>query len=142
MPGNSTTCRRERIIARAHQPSLSGASARHIKLGISMPARDIAEIAMHASGQLLITPAAPAQSDEMIYRAGAGVQWDSNALGFVAAESHRWQPVELVRHIARTVRAELGDDLRPTHATKWSGVPAQLRSEITHALAFQGKADA
>jgi hypothetical protein len=107
-----------------------------------MPARDIAEIAIHASGQLLIRPAAPAQSDEMIYRAGAGVQLDSNALGFVAAESHRWQPVKLVRHIARTVRAELGDDLRPTHATKWSGVPAQLRSEMTQALAFQGKADA
>jgi hypothetical protein len=107
-----------------------------------MPARDIAEIAMHGSGQLLVRLAAPAHSDEKIYRAGAGVQWDSNALGFVAAEPHRWQPVELVRHIARTVRAELGDDLRVTHATKWSGVPAQLRSEMTQALAFQGKADA
>lgn len=100
----------------------------------------VEEIAIDSSGRLLVRPEAADSSFQFIYRAANGLRWEAGVSAFVAAEPERWEPQELLTHIVRTVREELGGVLHLTEQTRWHNVSEQQRIELRGA--FEGEAGA
>jgi hypothetical protein len=90
----------------------------------------IKEIALDATGRLMVRPAYADSSFQFIYRAGNGLRWQPGSGSFVAAEPLRWNATELLPHILSTVRDELGVKLHLTAQTQWVNVPAELELEL------------
>jgi hypothetical protein len=90
----------------------------------------IREIALDATGRLMVRPSHADSSFQFIYRAGNGLRWEPSSGSFVAAEPLRWKAPELLPHILSTVRDELGVKLQLTAQTQWVNVPDELELEL------------
>ncbi len=71
---------------------------------------------------------------EYIYREANGLRWDSALRAIQAYEPQRWEPSELLRHVAATLRSAFGEDLQFREDTLWEGVPLQLQEQLRSAL--------
>ena len=90
----------------------------------------VREIAVDQSGRLLVKPESPSASFQYIYRAANGLRWDTAAGAFVAAEPNRWKSTELLAHLIRTVREELGAALCLTPSTSWANLSPEQQNEL------------
>jgi len=100
----------------------------------------VKEIAVDHAGHLLVRPETAGPDFQYVYRAGAGVQWDAKVGAFVAAEPHRWTAVELLPHIMRIVREELGISLTLTAQSRWANLTERQQAALRRAL--EGGTDA
>ena len=96
----------------------------------------VREIALDPTGRLMVHPSEAASSFQFIYRAGNGLRWEPGSSAFVAAEPERWEAPELLLHIVRTVREELGAALHLTAQTQWVNVSEHMELQLRKA--FEG----
>jgi hypothetical protein len=102
--------------------------------------RAISRFEIDASGRLLVRPLAVSDAIyEYIYREANGLRWDKEKHSFCAYEPACWEPEELLRHIAATVRGSFDEDLRITEQTTWVGVSPELQARLRQAMS-QGRA--
>jgi hypothetical protein len=95
----------------------------------------IARIAIDPQLGLVVAPQlALGARYEYIYRAGNGLRWNAEGMGFCAHEPKLWQIGELLCHIVATVAAEFGEDLQLTSRTTWEGVSQSQQAELFHAI--------
>ena len=94
----------------------------------------IASVDIDSAGSLFVRPKTD-QSYEYIYREGNGLRWDGNKRALHADEPARWEPTELLHHIATTLRESCDQALVFTDSTSWHGVPAELQNDLRNALA-------
>lgn len=76
------------------------------------------------SGELLL--GLEGQGDlgyQHVYRAAAGVYWDSLLNGFKSTRVKGWSCVQWVEQIVSTLEAELGVGVVLSEVVNWSGVP-------------------
>lgn len=93
----------------------------------------IDSLEIDAAGSLLVrTP--PDRSFEYIYREADGLRWDRQRHGFRAYEPARWEPVELLRHMAVTLRDCCDRELVFVGSTSWVGVSPDLRDALERTL--------
>ncbi|WP_237701399.1 hypothetical protein [Hylemonella gracilis] len=71
---------------------------------------------------------------EYIYRAANGLRWNPKHHAVCAYEPERWEPEELMQHIAATVVGELGERLHFTKQTSWHGISPDLQRKLLNAL--------
>ncbi|MGJ4748486.1 hypothetical protein ACQV5M_19150, partial [Leptospira sp. SA-E8] len=71
---------------------------------------------------------------EYIYREANGLRWNREHHAFCAYEPMRWEPEELLQHIAATVVGELGEQLHFTQQTSWHGISSELERKLRNAL--------
>jgi hypothetical protein len=107
-----------------------------------MKACEISEIAVDASGRLLVKPALQDAGYSLVYRSGKGLRWDALEKAFVASEPARWEQRELLEHILRNVQEEYGEQLVASGSTLWKNVPQELRTQLWTVLVRLGAADA
>lgn len=100
-----------------------------------MTLRPIAKVVLDTNLGLLVIP--KTESHEMyeyIYRAANGLRWNPEHHAFCAYEPKRWEPEELLQHIAATVVGELGEQLHFTQQTSWHGISPELERKLRNAL--------
>jgi len=94
---------------------------------------EVAEIAIHEDGRLLIHPSEADDSFKYVYRAAAEVGWDP-ALGcFVCPAPRDWSYLRWFQHARDTIRSELACHLAITDRTFWRNIGDALREEISSA---------
>jgi hypothetical protein len=97
--------------------------------------RAITQVEVDASGRLLVRPLAESDAVyEYIYREANGLRWDKEKHSFCAHEPSRWEPEELLRHIAATLRGCFDEYLHITEQTTWVGVSPELQVRLRQAL--------
>ena len=103
---------------------------------IDMKPRTVAKVIVDSKGRLFLVPdlEADATSYEYIYREANGLRWDRTTHAFHAYEPERWDHVELLHHIASTLRSAYDEDLRFTDKTVWEGIHDELRPRLRAAL--------
>lgn len=104
--------------------------------------RAITTIEIDPSGQLFVVlKTEGAQLYEFIYREAHGLNWHKSKCAIVAYEPARWQPDELLQHIATTLRMSFAEALRITASTQWMGVTPGLRHKL-EAILSEGQVHA
>ena len=104
-----------------------------------MTTRQISKVVLDPDLGLLVEPLVEGHGAyEYIYRVANGLRWNREHHAFCAYEPARWQPTELLQHIAATVAAELGEELQFTSHTSWQGVPSDLQGLLRQALRRAG----
>lgn len=93
----------------------------------------IDSLEMDSSGSLFVGPKTDG-SYEYIYREANGLRWDRQKRALHAYEPARWKPVELLQHIAVTLRDSCDEALVFTDSTSWFGVPAGLQDDLRKVL--------
>jgi hypothetical protein len=92
---------------------------------------DIAEVAVDASGRVVVTPAPSAQSDfSFIYRAAMEVTWIPETKSLVGGVPREWSKLRWFNNIVGAVLSEYGIKLVCTPSTRWTNVHEELRKEI------------
>lgn len=98
-----------------------------------MPDEVIAEIGVDDHGALYIRP--EQRSFPLIYRAGAGIGWDSERARLFGAVPEEWSYSRWFLRFVEAVAEEYGVRLRLTTSTDWTNLPEDLRSGIAALLA-------
>ena len=97
---------------------------------------NITEIRIDSSGRLLIHPALDAgQTFEFIYRAAVGVNWEPESNSLVAPPPKEWSYLDWYENVLPAVASEYRDQLILTSKTRWTNIPADLRSQIEESSA-------
>jgi hypothetical protein len=101
-----------------------------------MKTLDIARLVIDTTSGLLVHPNMDGRAPyEHIYREANGLRWADEKQALHAYEPSRWEPEELLSHIARTLRSCYEEELRFTEETEWEGVSPELRARLLHTLA-------
>ena len=88
----------------------------------------IQEIAIDASGRLLVRPAKTVF--EAIFRTASGVHWDAESASLHAPRPDEWGYLRWFEQISCAAASEYGIRLEVTPETLWSNVPDDVRREI------------
>jgi hypothetical protein len=100
-----------------------------------MNPRTVAKLYIDMTGQMFVFPKLePSETYEYIYREANGLRWHKDLRALHAYEPQRWEPAELLRHIAATLKAAYDEDLQIVEGTAWEGIPAELQAEICSVL--------
>jgi hypothetical protein len=100
-----------------------------------MDLRPVAKLYIDTTGQLFVLPELePGKTYEYIYREANGLRWHKGLRALHAYEPQRWEHVELLRHIAATLRTAYDEDLQIVENTAWEGVPAALQANLRSVL--------
>ena len=94
----------------------------------------IDSVEIDSSGALFIRSQTD-RSYEYIYREASGLRWDRQRRALHAYEPSRWEAVELLRHMAVTLRDCCDEELAFVGSTAWQGVPQDLQDDLQGALA-------
>ena len=101
-----------------------------------MNRRAVAKVLIDPAGHLFVVPELEfGATYEHIYREANGLRWHGDYRAIHAYEPERWEPLELMRHIASTLRETYDEELRLTSDTKWEGVPLELQARLRSTLA-------
>ena len=101
-----------------------------------MKRRAVVKVLIDPTGQLFVLPQLePGATYEHIYREANGLRWDSHHRALHAYEPRRWEPDELLQHIAATLCSAYGEYLQFTEHTIWEGVPQELQATLRATLA-------
>jgi hypothetical protein len=100
-----------------------------------MNPRLVAKLYIDTTGQLFVLPKIePSESYEYIYREANGLRWHKGLQALQAYEPQRWEPVELLSHIAATLKTAYDEELQIVEGTAWEGVPKELQAKLRSAL--------
>jgi hypothetical protein len=100
-----------------------------------MNPRPVAKLYIDTTGQMFVLPKLErGETYEYIYREANGLRWHKGLRALHAYEPQRWEPVELLRHIAATLKAAYEEDLQIVESTAWEGVPAELQADFRSVL--------
>ncbi len=101
-----------------------------------MKRRAVVKVLIDPAGQLFVQPQLdPGATYESIYREANGLRWDSQHRALHAYEPKRWEPVELLQHIAATLYSAYDERLQVSEDTVWEGVPQELQATLRATLA-------
>lgn len=92
-------------------------------------------------GQLLVFPqpgAGQRGQYQHLYREANGLRWHEGLQAFHAHEPHRWEPAELLLHLAATLRSAFDEVLCITPDTVWEGVSPDAQRAVRAALDARG----
>ena len=105
-----------------------------------MEQRAISKVVIEEGGRLLVCPKLSAErsSYEYIYREANGLRWDRQENALHAYEPTRWKHVELLMHIAATLRECCDEELIFDQDTQWVGVQPEFQQAMRQAL-FVGR---
>jgi hypothetical protein len=100
-----------------------------------MKTLDIARLVIDTTSGLLVYPNMDGRASyEYIYREANGLRWSDEKQALHAYEPTRWNPEELLSHMASTLSSNYDEELRFTEQTEWQGVSSELRSRLLHTL--------
>ena len=100
-----------------------------------MDPRPVAKLYIDTTGQLFVLPRIePGETYEYIYREANGLRWHRGLRALHACEPKRWEHVELLRHIAATLKTAYDEDLQIVESTAWEGVPEELQADLRSVL--------
>jgi hypothetical protein len=100
-----------------------------------MKPRLVSKVSLDATKSLVVALVTePGETFEYIYREANGLRWDSALRALHAYEPQRWEPTELLCHVATTLRSAFSEDLQFSKDTLWEGVSLQLQELLRSAL--------
>ena len=96
-----------------------------------MNSRPVAKVLIDSTGHLFVMPELePGKTYEHIYREANGLRWHRALHALHAHEPERWEHVELLRHIAATLKSAYDEDLQIVGGTAWEGVSPDLQAKL------------
>lgn len=94
-----------------------------------MTDENIEEIAIDASGGLIVRPERSSFSD--LYQAGAfGFRWDDATAALASPKPKEWSYLNWFEHMLAVIANNYGTALKTAYSTKWTSVPAGVREEL------------
>jgi len=90
-------------------------------------------VQIDSQGSLFVRPRTD-RSYEYIYREANGLRWDKQRRALHAYEPARWEPAELLKHMAVTLRDCCDEKLVLVDNTSWVGVPTELQNKLRGVL--------
>jgi hypothetical protein len=94
----------------------------------------ISSVEIDSAGSLFVRPKTD-RSYEYIYREANGLRWDGHKRTLHAYEPARWEPAELLQHMATTLRECCDEALVFAGSTSWDGVSAEMQNDLRNAIA-------
>lgn len=88
----------------------------------------IAEVGIDELGRLYVRPMST--SFDYVYRARMDVNWDAATCRLLSPKPRQWTYLDWFKQIIAAAAGEYRTALRLTPDTRWTDVPADLRTEI------------
>jgi hypothetical protein len=108
-----------------------------------MRSQPIESVAIDENGRLLVRPVlSEGNCYSLIYRAGNGLRWEPGEKAIVATEPKRWEHIELLAHVVKTLAEECDERLHAVGSTRWLNMSRQQAGELRAVVSRSGSTDA